>query len=192
MYNWVQGERIQDWLENKLDYDSFYTLMLQVLDTLEVASHYGFHHYALNSYSLVQEERTFLAGRFLLLDLGVSEVLSLIHEEGSMLHGVRKEWAAPELFQSLPSGEKTTVFIFAQLLMTLLLKGHPLADLSEDEIRKAYEEGYRIDVLEHRDDLPDDFADWLNRLLEPDLGKRFSTIREARKSMPEGSSSVRL
>ena len=192
VYGWEHGERIQDWLGKDLDYNSYYSLALQVLDALEVASHYGFHHSALNTFSILREERSFMSGRYLLMDVGVSEILDLIHEETSFLHGVRNEWAAPEQFKGAAEGERSTLYAFSQLLITLVIKGHPLVEKSVEEIAEMHRDGFRINMLEYRDDLPKAFIEWLHRLSEPNLEKRFQSLREARKALPPKPRSARI
>ncbi len=192
VYAWENGERIQDWLDKEMDYESYYAIALQVMDSLEVASHYGFHHYSLNTFSVIREARSFSSGRYFLMDVGVSEVMALTTLDKKALPGVRTEWAAPEQFEGRVEGEKTTIYIFAQLMLTLVLRGHPLVGMELEDIKQSHKDGVKTDIGDYRDDLPGEFVEWLHRIAEPKVEKRFSTLREARKALPLRPSSVRL
>jgi len=192
VYGWERGEHLEELIGEELSYENHFSMALQILDALEVAGHYGFNHYALNPFSVMREDRHCMSGRYLLMDVGVSEVLSLLHADNSFLHGVLNEWAAPEQFSGRVEGEKTVLYSFAQMLITLILKGHILAGKSESSIAKMHEDGFKVNLLDYREDLHEDFVNWLHKLSRPDVNQRFVTIRDARKALPKRPKSSRL
>lgn len=191
VYSWDYGQYEDNLLDLGNSYEAYYTLAYQILDALEVASHYGFYHHALNTLSVIRDDQD-QGSDYMLMDVGVSEILQLIHDDKSTPPGVRHEWAAPEQFENNLQGEKSTVYGFSQLLLSVILKGHPLAEMSLEGIKKIYQEGFKWRVRDYKDDLPDAFCDWLDKLSEPALEDRFISIRAARKGMPEIPEAIRV
>lgn len=187
LYGSLNGDNISKWVEEGISAKQTCNMASQILDALEVSSHYGFNHYTFNSFSIIREDRGLLPSRYLLTDVGVTEVLNLIHDDTSNsgnVPGVCNEWCAPELFFDVPAGEKTTIYIFGQLLISILSGGHPWVGMSIFDIMKKHEAGERIDLSGLKDQLSDEFIDWLSRMSEPKVEDRFASIREARLAIP--------
>lgn len=185
VYDWGSKNLETNLLKMGDTTESYQHFAAQMLDALEVASHYGFYNHTLSPQSVVQDNKSLSNAHYILTDVGVSEILSLLHTNNTVLKCVCYEWAAPEQYQLNPQGEQTTLYLFSQMLITMILQGHPLAKMKPEEIKKEHQDGFRANVRNYEVNLSSSFCQWLDKLTEPDITQRFTSIRHARKSLQQ-------
>ena len=114
-------------------------------------------------------------GRLVLMDFGVGRDLAdgpVTRIAGTPLY------LAPEILRGQPATVSTDVYSIGVLLFRVLTASYPVRVALPSELRRAHERGDRQPLLEARDDVPANLAAVIDRAVDPDPDRRFSTAAE--------------
>ena len=114
-------------------------------------------------------------GRLVLMDFGVGRELAdgaVTNLAGTPLY------LAPEILRGQAATVSSDVYSIGVLLFHVLTGSFPVRATVASELRRAHERGDRQPVLDARHDVPADLAAVVDRAVDPDPGRRFSTAAE--------------
>ncbi|MGJ8673079.1 serine/threonine protein kinase [Rubritalea sp.] len=163
-----------------------YDMAEQLLDALQVAHSNGFVHGAMSTGSVTLIKRPRGGYRAIINDLGLSRLAPLIQ-------GIDSAYARmadpvimpPEMFDDKEPTSKSDLYMVGHLIYLSLIGGHPFAEIDLAELSRAHREGTLPPITDYRDDLCPNFVEWIAKLTESDVRKRFSGASEALHSMPK-------
>ncbi|MEN3339107.1 MAG: eukaryotic-like serine/threonine-protein kinase [Acidobacteriota bacterium] len=144
---------------------------LDVCRALSVVHHAGMLHRDIKSQNVMREA----GGRLVLMDFGTGREIS----EGSSSRGTEISgtplYLAPELFVGRPATVQSDLYSVGVLLYHLVSGSYPVQGTSFAELADAHARGVRKLLRDARPELPAAFLDVVERALEPDPEKRFTS-----------------
>ncbi len=185
----VSASASGDIIQNMLGYSSFdvwdvYCLAQQLLEALGKLSKYGFFHYHFRLSSILVQKKANGGKHFLLMDMGYSKLMELIHGGSSDIDMISPVFAAPELCAGKPVGEVTSLFMVGQLCYAMLAGGHPLSGLPIEVAKAKHRVGELPYISGFRGDVPEGFKAWMYQLMSPSWKDRPQSVKEALAMMP--------
>jgi len=156
----------------------------QLLDTLSYTAKKGYHNQALCPHSIMVH--TLATGKrlYYITDTGHGRISALLHALNPVSLNADAALIAPEDLEGINQGERTTLFIFGQILFTALASDHPYSTLTPEQVYQNYKNADPLDLREFRSDVPDEFTTWLSKCINPNYRKRWRTLTEALQEMP--------
>ncbi len=121
-------------------------------------------------------------GRILLMDFGLTH----LREAQTGLAGTLP-YMAPELLRGEAATPATDIFAAGVLLYYLLTGRHPFNGNSVMTLRAAHEAGERKRLMDARPDLPSPLARVIEKAIEPDPAKRYTSAGELIEALTEAS-----
>ena len=164
-----------------------YQLAEQLLEALGELRQYGFFHYHFRLSSVLVQEKANGGKHFMLMDMGYSKLMPLIHGKSAEKTMICPAFAAPELCAGTPVGEITSVVMIGQLCYALLADGHPLGKLPLATAIAKHRVGELPYISGFRGDIPEVFRVWMYKLMSPNWEDRPQSIEEALAQMPTES-----
>jgi len=161
-----------------------YHLAEQLLEALGQLGQHGFYHYHFRLSSVLVQKKANGGKHFLLMDMGYSKLMPLIHGLGKEEDLIAPAFAAPELCDGNPKGEVTSMFMIGQLCYAMLADCHPLATLSLATAIAKHRAGELPYISGFREGIPDVFKKWMYKLMSPDWKDRPQSVSEALNIMP--------
>ena len=181
----VNGDTIQNLLgKQAFSVKDVYDLAEQLLEALGQLRQFGFFHYHFRLSSVLVQQKANGGKNFLLMDLGYSKLMPLIHGQGSERKMIAPAFAAPELCQGKPMGEITSLFMIGQLCYAMLADSHPLADLPLATAMAKHRVGEIPYISGYRSNIPEAFKAWMYKLMSPNWEDRPQSVEEALAQMP--------
>lgn len=164
-----------------------YQLAEQLLEALGELRQYGFFHYHFRLSSVLVQEKANGGKHFMLMDMGYSKLMPLIHGKSAEKTMICPAFAAPELCAGKPVGEITSLFMIGQLCYAMLADGHPLGKLPLATAIAKHRVGELPYISGFRGDIPEVFRVWMYKLMSPNWEDRPQSIEEALAQMPTES-----
>jgi serine/threonine protein kinase/tetratricopeptide (TPR) repeat protein len=131
----------------------------------------GLVHRDVKARNVMREE----GGRVVLMDFGAGQVSEPDQEpHGRGVTGTPL-YLAPELLQSGDATVRSDIYSLGVLLFHLVTRSYPVSARTLDELRLAHLHGDRRRLNDLRPELPDDFVRVLERAIDPDPQRRFSS-----------------
>jgi eukaryotic-like serine/threonine-protein kinase len=184
----VKGDTIKSFLgKGVFSFKDVYQLSEQLLEALGKLREYGFFHYHFRLSSVLVQPKANGEKHFLLMDLGYSRLMPLIHGENAERTMICPAFAAPELCDGDTKGEITSLFMIGHLCYAVLAEGHPLGKLPLDVALAKHRVGELPYISGFRGDIPEVFRDWMYKLMSPNWKDRPQSIKEALEQMPSES-----
>ncbi|MGJ8656860.1 MAG: serine/threonine protein kinase [Akkermansiaceae bacterium] len=181
----ANGNTLQSMLgKGMFSVQDVYDLAEQLLEALGQLRQYGFFHYHFRLSSVLVQKKANGGKHFLLMDMGYSKLMPLIHGPGSEKKMIASAFAAPELCAGKPMGEITSIFMIGQLCYAMLADGHPLAKLPLATAKAKHRVGELPYISGFRGDIPESFKVWMYRLMSPNWEDRPQSVEEALAQMP--------
>ncbi len=181
----ANGETLQSMLGKKeFEVQDVYHLAEQLLEALGQLRQYGFFHYHFRLSSVLVQKKANGGKHFLLMDMGYSKLMPLIHGQGAERKMISSAFAAPELCAGKPMGEITSLFMVGQLCYAMLADCHPLAGLPLATAYAKHRTGELPYISGYRENIPEVFKTWMYKLMSPNWEDRPQSVEEALAQMP--------
>jgi serine/threonine protein kinase len=181
----ANGATIQSMLGKKeFEIQDVYQLADQLLNALGQFRQYGFFHYHFRLSSVLVQKKANGGKHFLLMDMGYSKLMPLIHGQDAEKKMIASAFAAPELCAGQPMGEITSLFMVGQLCYAMLADCHPLSGLPLDVAYAKHKIGELPYISGYRENIPESFKAWMYKLMSPDWRDRPQSVEEALAQMP--------
>ena len=151
-------------------------IALDVTRALSAVHRAGILHRDIKAENVMREE----GGRILLMDFGLSTLpVGQTNIAGS------PNYMAPELWQGLPASVESDVYSMGVLLYFLVTGEHPamLSGLTTREAAEAIKK--QRPLMDLRSDLPEPFLRTVNKTMERDPAKRFSSAGQLAAALAE-------
>jgi tRNA A-37 threonylcarbamoyl transferase component Bud32 len=129
--------------------------------------------------------RAFNGGRIILMDFGAGEFMDRPSSDRRM-RGTPL-YLAPELFERASASVASDVYATGVLLFYLVTGGFPVTGSSIDALADAHRRGERKRLRDERPDLPDSFVSVVERALDRDPARRFSSAGEMYEALGGGT-----
>lgn len=148
-----------------------------VLTALEAAHANDLCHGAMHTGSIIRITTDGQA-RYLIHDLGLKHLSFLVQGEAPPVEDpvLMPPESHPDNWNPTVKGD---LFMLGQLCYTTLAGGHPFADYSTAQCIKAHRAGKMPALRKFNSRVPDQLAEWIQRISEPKPEKRFASAREA-------------
>ena len=130
----------------------------------------GLVHRDVKTQNVLREAST---GRVVLGDFGTGRELDEMGETAPIAG--TPAYLAPEIFDGKPATPQSDLYSLGTLLFRLATKTFPIRGRSLREFRAAHADERRISIRELRPDLPARLALAIDRALDPDPGRRFTS-----------------
>lgn len=184
----VGGDTLKSLLGRKeFEVKDVYHLAEQLLSAIGQLRQHGFFHYHFRLSSVFVQKKANGDKHFLLMDMGYSKLLPLIHGKDAEMTMISPAFAAPELCAGNPMGEITSLFMIGQLCYAMLADCHPLADLPLATAYAKHRVGELPYITGYRDNIPEAFRTWMYKLMSPNWEDRPQSVEEALALMPSES-----
>lgn len=181
----ASGNLLQNMLgKNAFEIEDVYQLAEQLLEALAQLRQYGFFHYHFRLSSVLVQDKVCGGKHFLLMDMGYSKLIPLIHGPDSVSKMIAPAFAAPELCEGNPKGEITSLFMIGQLCYAMLADCHPLANLPLATAQAKHRVGELPFITGYRNNIPKAFQQWMYKLMSPNWEDRPKSVEEALAQMP--------
>lgn len=163
----------------------FHRLARQLLSALKIIHDNFLVHGALNPNSvdvIIAPDQNY---NYAIRDFGMRKLLTLA-ENPATLARLPSEPAilAPELFKGEEATPSSDLYMLGQLLYYLLAGGHPLVGLSAEEALEKHLQHDIPLINSINKTVPQDLAQWLDKLIQPEPQDRPFTADEALQSLP--------
>ena len=168
----IEGETLAERLERgALGQIGVYRMAHDMLEVIHAAHEADVFHGALHTESIRRIHRASGGHRYLLVDLGLNKLTSLV--QGEKVKVADPVLMAPELYDNDKEPDaKADLFMLGQLCYTALVGGHPFSDKSSEECVAAYN-GQGVPALEqYVEGLDPHFSAWVMSLIDGDPEKR--------------------
>jgi eukaryotic-like serine/threonine-protein kinase len=119
-------------------------------------------------------------GRIVLMDFGLGSDLQ--HGTTSDVRGTPL-YMAPELFTGASASASTDIYSVGVTLFYLVTGSHPVNASTRTDLEKAHHDGTRRLLRDVRPDLPDAFAQVVERACAPDPSARYATVGELQSAL---------
>lgn len=116
-------------------------------------------------------------GRFVLMDFGAGQFIDQGRPDGKRAPGTPL-YLAPEVLQGGHVTVQSDIYALGVLLYLLVTGTYPVKATTTDELVAAHVRGQRRHLRDARPDLPDTFIAAVERALDPDPQRRYSTVGE--------------
>ena len=130
----------------------------------------GLVHRDIKAQNVIRET----GGRVVLMDFGAGEWRDRAARGPSRLTGTPL-YLAPEVLDGGRATARSDIYSLGVLLYHLVTNAFPVTGASLDDLRHAQREGKRTPLDDARHDLPDDFVRTIERAIDPDPSRRFSS-----------------
>jgi serine/threonine-protein kinase len=184
----VKGDTFKSMLGKKeFEVHDVYHLAEQLLVALGLFRQYGFFHYHFRLSSVLVQKKANGSKHFLLMDMGYSKLMPMIHGQEAEKKMISPAFAAPELCAGMPMGEITSLFMIGQLCYAMLADCHPLAGLPLATAYAKHRVGELPYISGYREGIPEAFKTWMYKLMSPNWKDRPQSVEEALALMPTES-----
>jgi len=168
-------ERLQ---KGSLDITGVYNMASDLLDALHAIHEMGLYHGALSFDSVKRLPRPRGGHRYLVVDLGLQELASMISGQG--VAKADTALLSPELLAGdADSDLHSDLFALGQLCYHALAGVHPMLGKSSNECVQAYRDGGMPDLREYVPDIQQDFDNWVMKMVSGDPDERPASAKEA-------------
>jgi len=168
-------ERLQ---EGPLSITGVYNMASDLLDALHAIHEMGLYHGALSFESVKRLPRPRGGHRYLIVDLGLQELASMISGQG--VAKADTALLSPELLTGdVVSDLHSDLFALGQLCYHALAGVHPMLEKSADECVQAYRDGGMPDLSGYVPDVQPDFDNWVMKMVSSDPNERPASAEEA-------------
>ncbi|BDS07939.1 hypothetical protein NT6N_29790 [Oceaniferula spumae] len=176
---YVKGDSLAERLsEGPLGQIGVFRLAADMLEALHAAHKSDVYHGALHTSSIMRVHRAAGGHRYLLVDLGLNQLVSMVKDEKVKV--ADPVLMAPELHDNDHEPDaKADLFMLGQLCYTALAGGHPLSGKSIEECIETYRTEGMPPLEDYVDDIQPEFSAWVMSLLEYDPEKRPADTGEA-------------
>jgi serine/threonine protein kinase len=116
-------------------------------------------------------------GRFVLMDFGAGRFVETPHSAANHAVGTPL-YLAPEVLYGRCATVQSDIYAVGVLLYVLVTRNYPVMGASTEDLVTAHIRGQRCHLRDARPDLPDAFVAAVERALEPDPERRYSTTGE--------------
>ena len=124
-------------------------------------------------------------GRLIVMDFGAGEFMAEAPDD-SPRQGT-PVYLAPEIFNGRPASVRSDIYAVGVLLYFLVTGTFPIRGTSVAALIDAHRNGQRTRLRDARPDLPPAFVSIVERALDPDPARRFSSAGEMEASLTGGS-----
>lgn len=184
----ANGDILKSMLGKKeFEIQDVYQLALQLLEALGQFREYGFFHYHFRLSSVLVQKKANGGKHFIIMDMGYSRLMALVHGQDSEKKMISPAFAAPELCAGRPMGEITSLFMIGQLCYAMLADCHPLAGLPLATAYAKHRVGELPYISGYRENIPETFKTWMYKLMSPNWEDRPQSLEEALALMPTES-----
>jgi hypothetical protein len=122
-------------------------------------------------------------GRIILMDFGAGEFMA--DAADSPQQGT-PAYLAPEIFNGGPASARSDIYAVGVLMYFLVTREYPVRGTSVPELIEAHRRGERARLRDGRPDLPPAFVSIVERALDPDPERRFSSAGEMEAALTGG------
>ena len=123
-------------------------------------------------------------GRIILMDFGAGEFMA--DAANSPQQGT-PVYVAPEIFDGGPASARSDIYAVGVLLYFLVTREFPVRGASVPQLVDAHKRGERFRLRDGRPDLPPAFVSIVERALDPNPERRFSSAGEMEAALTGGS-----
>ncbi len=181
----ANGDTLQSMLGKRaFEVQDVYHLAEQLLNAVGQFRQYGFFHYHFRLSSVLVQSKANGGKHFLLMDMGYSKLMPLIHGQDAEKKMIASAFAAPELCAGKPMGEITSLFMVGQLCYAMLADCHPLSGLPLATAYAKHRIGELPYISGYRENIPELFKTWMYKLMSPNWEDRPQSVEEALAMMP--------
>jgi len=175
----VEGESLAERLERgALSQVGVYRMVSDMLEVIHAAHESNIFHGALHTGSIQRVNRASGGHRYLLVDLGLNELVSLVR--GEKVKVADPVLMAPELHEDGRAPDvRSDLFMLGQLCYTALVGGHPYSDKSAEECIEVYRDEGMPPLENYVEGVDPQFAEWVMKLIESDPEKRIGDSEDA-------------
>ncbi len=147
-------------------------LAKQILSVFMLIHETGIIHGSLGPSSIIVQPNQESGLRYVILDTGLSEIVSTLTDDPEMLErSANIVMQPPELLLQQPATAQSDLYMLGQILYYMLAGAHPFAELSKRRLLLALEDGMPS-LSERRPDLNPEFTHWVDQLVQTDPSKR--------------------
>jgi serine/threonine-protein kinase len=168
--DFIEGQTLADWLgEGRLSAGEAAHIGQEVCRALSEVHQANIVHRDVKAQNVMRASRD---GRIILMDFGAGEFLDnplLSLNEGTPLY------LAPEVLEGGLASIQSDVYAVGVLLYHLVTRGYPVTGASVRQLREAHRKGLRRHLSDERADMPDGFIAAVERALDPDPARRFTS-----------------
>lgn len=156
----------------------------QISDALREAYNHGFYVHTLSTDTISVYKNPEGGYFYRIIGLGSTELLKLDHSGEEYFELLKNpETLAPEIYQHELQGFQTTQFLFGNIIFRLLANYHPCENMNNHEAYQYHSSMTESHIQRYRTETPDNFAQWLSYLTDPDYTKRYTTPDEVIKGL---------
>lgn len=123
-------------------------------------------------------------GRLILMDFGAGEFMANAADASNQ---GTPAYLAPEMFDGGPASVRSDIYAVGVLLYFLVTRSFPVQGRSVPHLIEAHKRGERVRLRDDRPDLPSAFVSVVERALEKDPARRFSSAGEMEAALTAGS-----
>ena len=123
-------------------------------------------------------------GRIILMDFGAGEFMADAADSPQQGTPV---YLAPEIFNGGPASARSDIYAVGVLLYFLVTREYPVRGTSVPQLVEAHRRGERLRLRDGRPDLPPAFVSIVERALDPNPERRFSSAGEMEAALTSGS-----
>ncbi len=164
--------------------EEFYIMANNLLTAFAFIHEQGFYHGWITGSSVM--EATLPTGRriYKCVDLGVSQMTSLMHPHEPLESLLDTALAAPELFEGKQADVRSDVYMLGNLFYLSLAGGHPLAGLPLRDAIERHKTHKFAPLSGYRSSVPKEIVNWIETLIQADPNARPQNAGAALATMP--------
>lgn len=180
---YIEGDSLAERLEKgALGQVGVHRMAADMLEALHAAHQSGVYHGALHTASVSRVHRAAGGHRYLLVDLGLNQLVSMV--KGEQVSVADPVLLAPELHdRDVEPDARADLFMLGQLCYTALVGGHPFSGMDADECVAAYQSKGMPPLSDYVENVDPGFAEWVMRLVSHDPLARPMDTAEAMVSL---------
>ena len=182
----LEGKSLHEEIKKgAMNVEELVELAKQMLDAFSVAHDIGYYHGALTADSILMTPRARGGYRYVILDMGLSQLARLTHGDKSALLAVADPAIlAPELFDGAKADERADLYMLGQILFLCLAGTHPYKGLTFEESKSKHLEGLPS-VKEYNKLLHKSIVVWLSKLTAVKPSDRPASAVEALNTLSD-------
>ncbi|MFC5050643.1 serine/threonine protein kinase [Rubritalea spongiae] len=186
IYPFIEGDTLSKHVDKgPLEETEVYEMAAQLLDALQLAHNNGFIHGAMSTGSITLTPRARGGYTAIINDLGLSRLAPLIQGiESAYARMADPVIMPPEMFEDKEATSQSDLYMLGHLIYLSLIGGHPFAEIDLAELSRAHRDGTLPPITDYRSDLCPKFIEWIAKLTESNVKKRFSGASEALHRLP--------
>ena len=143
-----------------------------VCQALAAVHHAGLVHRDVKAQNVMRQE----GGRFVLMDFGAGGSSGREAADGRRVG--TPLYMAPEVCDGRRASVQSDIYSTGVLLYHLVTGSYPVTGTSLDTLRRAHRRGSRTPLLDARPDVPREFAQAVERAIDPDPARRYASASQ--------------